>query len=495
MTVPGPLPGDLNGDGIVNQADVNILLLDLGKTVEQSTCGYLCDLDFDGMITSLDAQKLQSIANRSPIAHAGSDQSVNEGTTVMLDGSGSSDPQNLPLQFTWSQVSGPQVTLNLSDPVHPTFLAPAVSASGATLSFQLVVSDSQMSSTPTIVNITVKHVNHPPIASVGPDQSVAEASLVTLDGSASYDPDADLLTYLWSQIAGPTVTLSDPKDAKPTFLAPLVDPTGAILSFQLTVTDPSGSSSNATMKVNVTNVNHPPAANAGPDQTVNTGTKVQLDGTASSDPDSDPLTFTWSQLSGPGVTLSDVHSATPSFIGPQVTSPTTLTFQLLVDDGFGGTAGADVRITLLPVDTPPICTQAVARPARLWPPDHKLEGVKIVGVTDPDNQRITLTVAQVTQDEPVGCIARRGSWDYNEDDDESRGCRHSTPDAIIYPNGHVSLRAERRSHGNGRVYQVTFQADDGQGGQCTGHVRVCVPHDRHDRGCVDDGQLYDSTQR
>ena len=158
-------------------------------------------------------------------------------------------------------------------------------------------------------------------------------------------------------------------------------------------------------------------------------------------------------------------------------------------------ASADVRITVLPVDTPPVCTHAVAHPKRLWPPDHKLAGVKIMSVTDPDNQKIKLTVTHVTQDEPVGCSARRGSRDYCEDDDAARGCCHITPDAIIHTDSHVSLRAERRAHGNGRVYQITFQADDGQGGQCTGQVTVCVPHDRHDRGCVDDGQMYDSTQR
>ena len=44
---------------------------------------------------------------------------------------------------------------------------------------------------------------HPPVALVGPDQALAEASLVTLDGSASFDPDADPLTFLWQQVSGP----------------------------------------------------------------------------------------------------------------------------------------------------------------------------------------------------------------------------------------------------------------------------------------------------
>jgi hypothetical protein len=433
-------------------------------------------------------------ASTTPVASAGLDQVVNEGDPVTLDGSGSTDPQALPLTFTWGQVAGELVTLNLNDPIHPTFIAPQVSANGATLSFQLVVSDGHLSSTPTTVNITVKNVNHPPVASVGLDQAVAEASLVTLDASASYDPDAEPLTYLWQQLSGPPVTLSDPAQAKPTFLAPLVGSAGITLGFQLTVSDGQASAVTTT-HVHVTNVNHPPVAHAGPDQTRHAGATVQLDGTASTDPDSDPLTFTWSQLSGPMVTLSNVQSATPTFVGPQVSVSTTLTFQLLVEDGLGGTASADVNVTLLPVDAPPLCTHAKAHPQRLWPPDHKLADIKIIGVTDPDSRKVKVTVTQVTQDEPVGCIARRGSRDYDEDDDETRGCRHTTPDAILHRDSHVALRAERREHGNGRVYHITFQADDGAGGQCTGQVTVCVPHDRRHPTCVDDGQRYDATQR
>jgi hypothetical protein len=422
------------------------------------------------------------------------DQVVNEGAPVTLDGSGSTAPQALPLTFTWSQVAGEPVTLNLSDPIRPTFIAPQVSVNGATLSFQLIVSDGHLSSTPTTVNITVKNFNHPPVALVGLDQAVAEASLVTLDGSASYDPDAEPLTYLWQQRSGPTVTLSDPTQAKPTFLAPLVDPAGMALSFKLTVRD-GQASADTTTNIQVTNANHPPVANAGPDQTRHAGTTIQLDGTASTDPDSDPLTFTWSQLSGLPVTLSNVHSATPTFVGPQVSTSTTLTFQLLVDDGLGGTARADLNVTLLPSDAPPLCTHAKAHPYLLWPPDHKLADVKIVGVTDPDSRKVNVTVTHVTQDEPVGCIARRGSRDYCEDDDETRGCRHTTPDAIIHRDGHVALRAERREHGNGRVYHITFQADDGAGGQCIGQVTVCVPGNRHHPTCMDDGQRYEATQR
>jgi hypothetical protein len=87
------------------------------------------------------------------------------------------------------------------------------------------------------------------------------------------------------------------------------------------------------------------------------------------------------------------------------------------------------------------------------------------------------------QDEPVHCAAG------------DRKCRDTAPDAVIDATGQALLRAENLDTGNGRVYQITFQADDGQGGRCTGQVTVCVPLDKRHPTCIDDGQLYDSTQR
>lgn len=55
------------------------------------------------------------------------------------------------------------------------------------------------------------------------------------------------------------------------------------------------------------------------------------------------------------------------------------------------------------------------------------------------------------------------------------------------------LRAERAGKGDGRVYRVAFTADDGRGGQCTGTVRVCVPHDQRGQACGDQGAAVDAT--
>jgi large repetitive protein len=159
--------------------------------------------------------------------------------------------------------------------------------------------------------------------------------LVTLNGSGSTDPDAgDTLNYAWSQTSGPAVTLSDPTAVSPTFTAPTVAaPTD--LTFDLTVCDrPAGdpdqlcNTDSVTITVNPVAGNQPPVANAGPDQTVDSGALVQLNGSGSTDPEGQALTYMWTAPAG--ITLSDPTSATPTFTAP--TGPATLTFTLQVCD-------------------------------------------------------------------------------------------------------------------------------------------------------------------
>lgn len=92
--------------------------------------------------------------------------------------------------------------------------------------------------------------------------------------------------------------------------------------------------------------NRPPVADAGSDQAKSEGDHVTLDGTASSDPDSDPITYEWELLAGyagPAVTLDDATAAQPTF---NTTDNGKYTFRLTVTDDDGATASDDVTVTV-----------------------------------------------------------------------------------------------------------------------------------------------------
>jgi len=90
--------------------------------------------------------------------------------------------------------------------------------------------------------------------------------------------------------------------------------------------------------------NNPPAAHAGPDQTVNEGAMVMLDGSGSNDPDGDALTYQWTAPAG--ITLSNAASATPTFMAPEVTADTPLIFTLTVSDGMQNSVPDPVTVTV-----------------------------------------------------------------------------------------------------------------------------------------------------
>jgi len=136
-----------------------------------------------------------------------------------------------------------------------------------------------------------------------------------------------------------------------------------------------------------------------------------------------------------------------------------------------------------PYNRPPDVSEAYPSIKYLWAPNHKFVGIHILGVTDPDGDEITITILGITSDEPTYSLDGRKSFCF-------------APDACGVGTSTAYLRSERLDSGNGRVYVITFVASDGRGGETTGTVTVCVPHDNRHWGpiCIDDGQYYDATE-
>jgi hypothetical protein len=97
----------------------------------------------------------EPLENQPPVADAGSNQTVSEGTTVTLDGSESDDFDGMIVSYRWAQTGGTLTTLSDSTDVTPTFVTPPVNSAGATLEFQLTVMDNGGLETTSTVTVEI----------------------------------------------------------------------------------------------------------------------------------------------------------------------------------------------------------------------------------------------------------------------------------------------------------------------------------------------------
>lgn len=186
--------------------------------------------------------------NRPPLAVIAAPPTAVAGTTVTLNGAGSSDPDGDPLSFAWAQLAGPAAGLGGSNSAVAVFTAPAVSAAEI-LRFRLTVADGRGGQHHATVDLQIDPApaDPLPVAHAGVDRTVTAGAVVTLDGSASTGPVA---RYAWRQLAGPLVNLSGALTAQAQFTAPDVE-AATTLQFELSVEDSQGHGSSDLVDVTV----------------------------------------------------------------------------------------------------------------------------------------------------------------------------------------------------------------------------------------------------
>ncbi|MFT7617850.1 MAG: hypothetical protein ACI97A_001489 [Planctomycetota bacterium] len=199
-----------------------------------------------------------------------------------------------------------------------------------------------------VTNGVIVSIRENPPIDLEPQAVVADNSIeafamgtVMLDGSASFDPEGNSLSYAWSQIGGAMVALSNADQAIASFTAGAV---AESLTFELIVND--GVNPSAATMVNVNIVLDTPIADAGANQSVITDAMVALDGSGSSDPQMQALTYAWTQTGGTNnVVLTGANTVSPTFTAPDESD--TLTFSLVVSDGANFSTANTVDVVIL----------------------------------------------------------------------------------------------------------------------------------------------------
>ena len=246
--------------------------------------------------------------NKPPIAHAGKDTIiVLPVDSILLDGSLSEDPDGTIKGYLWSKISGPASSSIVDSALPKTIVK---NLTNGTHRFQLKITDeeglSAMDTVMITVDTTVSQV-HAPVADAGADQVIIpdetvwfdNGLTVTLDGSNSVDPDNDIAFYRWTMIStAGSCRISGANSVKAS--VSFYD-FGDYL-FELDVTDKSALSSRDTVTISIVRdtTNRSPVAFAGPDQTIFLPeNSIRLNGSLSSDPNGDQLSFQWTKVSGP----------------------------------------------------------------------------------------------------------------------------------------------------------------------------------------------------
>ncbi|MCH9657603.1 peptidase [archaeon] len=306
--------------------------------------------DVKGNFDTDDVTIVVSTENSPPRAYAGPDKRVHGGDDVSITGT-AFDFNGDALDIEWKQIAGDSVSIDNSG-LEFSFSAPQVAPTESKrLAFELTVTDPYGLTDSDQVVIFVSPQNSAPTANAGPNITADEGTMVDLTCFGT-DPDNDSLTFTWTTTSSAIIEQS----GNSVTMVGIPNVVGdKIITFTCTVSDGSFSSSDS-MDILIKNtLSLDIISNAGVDQIVNENVRVSMDGSNSYDPENQPLSYLWTQLSGESVTLSSSTTMSPTFTSPTVDNNEIkiLTFEFKVYDDNGRESTDIVTITVDPVNSPP----------------------------------------------------------------------------------------------------------------------------------------------
>ena len=235
--------GYFYGDSIYNthrMAEIPQAPHDFGTTL-LTDCGLKSIFNLGECVLFVDGTQL---FNHQPIANAGEDEIVNPDSTVVLDGAESYDVDGQVVSFNWEQLSGDDISIVSPDSATAQFVMP----NQGFVDIKLTIIDNEGKPATDTVRYTV---NEPPIAHAGNDIEAGFSVVVLLDGSGSTDENSEIISYIWEQLSGESVSLFSPDQQVATIYTPEIN---TLLSFSLTVFDVQGFSDKDTVNIYVSSL-------------------------------------------------------------------------------------------------------------------------------------------------------------------------------------------------------------------------------------------------
>lgn len=370
--------------------------------------------------------------NTVPDADAGDDQTCGTGpggeADVTLDCSGSNDPDGDELTYTWY----------LDGEVIATGCNPVIELPCGTYTLELIVNDGTVDSEPDYVTITVED-NTSPVITCPTDTTIecSESTDPANTGTASATDNCD---------DGPVVGYSDSVSGScPT-----------IITRMWTATDESGNSDSCDQIITVQDTT-PPVISCPADVVLEcpADTSVAANGSATAADNCDD----W-----PVITYEDE-------VIPGVGNNETIIRLWTATDACGNSSSCEQIIVVEDTIAPELSVSV--EPGVLWPPNHKMVEISsLISASDSCDDSPTYILKSITMNEGEETNT------YDPGYDDTLGDGNTIDDIQVDADGTIYLRAERSGTGDGRVYTITYEAEDASGNTSEATATVTVPHNQ-----------------